>query len=185
MPRKNLIIAKLLHPKAKIAIVETMSVELFEKFLKEHNLNIQSTQEERPTLTAQESARVHGVPSANIVKSLVAKSANEFFVCLCPGDRKLNFESLKKLLRQKSLRMATPNEVKEITGHSIGGVPPFGHQQPLKTILIGGFDRKQPLWAAAGSQDRNFQITLRELERVFKKHYPPRFLITSKVKVKL
>ncbi len=133
-----------------------MSVSLFLEFIKKHKLNITPVKSEQATTTAQEAAAVHGVPVSNIVKSLVVKKDNEFIVYLCPGDKRLNLEEIGG-------RMATPDEVKEITGHSIGGVPPFGYKKPLKTVIVDGFNPNQPLWAAAGAQDTNFKTTLSEL----------------------
>lgn len=143
-----------------------MSVELFKKFLKENNLDIELMRTERPTLTAEQSAKVHGVPVCNIIKSLVVRADLDFFVCLCPGDKRLDLDNLRRKLGKKEARMATPDEVKEITGHSIGGVPPFGHKKPLETIIIDGFDCKQPLWAAAGASDVNFKTTLSQLKKI-------------------
>lgn len=143
-----------------------MSVELFKKFLKENNLDIELTRTERPTLTAEQSAKVHGVPVCNIIKSLVVRADLDFFVCLCPGDKRLDLDNLRRKLGKEEGRMATPDEVKEITGHSIGGVPPFGHKKSLKTIIIDGFDCNQPLWAAAGASDVNFKTTLSQLKKI-------------------
>ena len=138
---------------------KNMSVPLFLEFIKKHKLNITPVKSERFTATAQEAAAVRSVPVSNIVKSLVVKKDGEFVVYLCPGDKKLNLQKIGG-------RMATASEVKEATGHSIGGVPPFGHQQPLKTVIVDGFNPNEPLWAAAGAQDTNFKTTLSELKRI-------------------
>lgn len=145
-----------------------MSVELFKKFLKENNLDIELMRTERPTLTAEQSVKVHGVPVCNIIKSLGVRADLDFFVCLCPGDKRLDLDNLRRKLGKKEARMATPDEVKEITGHSIGGVPPFGHKKPLKTIIINGFDPGRFLWAAAGAPDVNFRTTLPELKKIIR-----------------
>lgn len=136
-----------------------MSVSLFLEFIKKHKLVITPVKSDKLTSTAQEAAEVHGVPVSNIVKSLVVKKDDEFVVYLCPGDKKLDLKNIGG-------QMAVADEVKEITGHSIGGVPPFGHQQPLKTVIVDGFNPNEPLWAAAGAQDTNFKITLSELKRI-------------------
>lgn len=143
-----------------------MSVLLFLEFIKEHKLDITLVKSDKLTSTAQKAAKVHGVPVSNIVKSLVVKKDGEFVVCLCPGDKKLNLEKIGG-------RMANANEAKETTGHSIGGVPPFGHKKPLKTIIVEGFNPNEPLWAAAGAQDTNFKTTLFELKKVVQKINQP------------
>lgn len=143
-----------------------MSDSLFKNFVEKEALDIELVKSEEETRTAEEAAEVHGVPVSNIVKSLVLEAGNEFVVVLCPGDKRINFKELKDKLNKKSVQMATPEQVKEITGHSIGGVPPFGHKTPLQTIIISGFDSSEPLWAAAGAADVNFQINLSELEEI-------------------
>ena len=117
-----------------------MPVYLFEKFVKEQGLDIEVVGSSESTRTAEEAARVHGVPVSNIVKSLVVKAGDEYVVCLCPGDKRLDLEGLRVRLGKESVRMAMADEVKKVTGHSIGGVPPFGHSQPLRTIIIDGFN---------------------------------------------
>lgn len=145
-----------------------MSVPLFLKFVKNHNLDITPVKSARSTTTAKEAAKVHGVPVSNIVKSLVVKADQEFLVCLCPGDKRLDLKILSQKLGKKHIRMANANEVKKITGHSIGGIPPFAHRIFLKTIIIDGFDPIAPLWAAAGASHTNFKTTLFELEKIVK-----------------
>jgi len=136
-----------------------MSVALFLEFVKKHHLKIVPVKADKPTTTAKEAAETHGVPVSNIVKSLLVREPNgEFVIYLCPGDRRLDLKP--------GARMANANEVKEVTGHSIGGVPPLGHKQPLKTIIVDGFDSQAPLWAAAGAPDTNFKTTLTELEKI-------------------
>lgn len=138
-----------------------MSVALFLKLVKKHNLKIAPVKSERATTTAKEAAAAHGVPVSNIVKSLLVREADgSFMIYLCPGDRRLDLK--------EGARMATADEVKEVTGHSIGGVSPFGHQRPLKTKIIDGFDPTAPLWAAAGAADTNFETTLEELQNIVK-----------------
>ena len=143
-----------------------MSASLFIKFVEGQGLDIELVESEKGTRTAEEAAEVHGVPVSNIVKSLVLKAANDFVIALCPGDKRIDFKEVKANLNKENVRMATPTEVKEMTGHSIGGVPPFGHQEPLRTFIVSGFDSTKPLWAAAGAADLNFKTNLSELKEI-------------------
>ena len=147
-----------------------MPVELFEKFIRENNLDIKPIKSEQATTTAQQAAEAHNVPVSNIVKSLVVKADNEFLIILCPGNQKLDFQKLKTKLGVQEIRMANADEVKQVTGHSVGGVPPFGHKQPLKTIILSGFNPNEPLWAAAGKADTNFKTTLLKLRNTLKQN---------------
>lgn len=146
-----------------------MSVELFEQFCEENNLEIKVFQEKGDTHTAEASAKSYGISVNRIVKSLLLKVDGEFIMFLVPGDKRLDFEGVKEKLGAKKVRMASVDEVKERTGHSIGGVPPFGHLKKLKTYIEDGFSGDEYLLAAAGKDDAVFKIGLKELREITKK----------------
>ena len=143
-----------------------MAVETFLDFLKENNLDIEVVITKQPTHTALQASQTHGVPVCNIVKSLLVKIDNDFLLFLVPGDRRLDLEDLKKRFNSDSVFMANADEVKQITGYSIGGVPPFGHIKKLKTYIEAGFDNNSSLVAAAGSNNSVFKISLKKLKSI-------------------
>lgn len=142
-----------------------MAIDTFKEFLKQNNLPIEILISTEPTRTALEAATTHNVPVSNIVKSLLVKSMNGFLLFLVPGDRRLDLERLKKDFNDPTLSMANADEVKEITGYSIGGVPPFGHISKIKTYIEEGFDPKTDVVAAAGSGNAVFKTTLDNLKK--------------------
>lgn len=140
-----------------------MAHSRFQEFLAESNLNIDIIVTQEPTKTAIQASTTHGVPVSNIVKSLLVKVGDEFHLFLVPGDRRLDLEGLKARFNQENIRMADANEVKNVTGYSIGGVPPFGHISRLLTHIEEGFDPSSLLVAAAGSGNSVFKIALNQL----------------------
>lgn len=58
---------------------------------------------------------------------------------------------------------------KDITGFAIGGIPPIGHKQEIKSIFIDQdllkFDE---VWAAAGNQNSVFRIKSKNLLSITK-----------------
>lgn len=135
-------------------------MNLFEKYLKENNItDISLIISVNDTHTAQQAADTHNVPISNIVKSLIVKTNNEFALYLIPGDRRLD-------LNRVGGRMANAEEVREITGYSIGGVPPFGHKTKLKTYIEDGFNENEILVAAGGKPNAVFKITLEKLKEL-------------------
>jgi prolyl-tRNA editing enzyme YbaK/EbsC (Cys-tRNA(Pro) deacylase) len=135
-----------------------MAVSQFRQFVQDNNLDIEIIESEEQTHTAQAAADVHGVPVSNIVKSLLVKTENGFEIFLTPGDRRLELPD--------NSRMANADEVKEITGYSIGGVPPFGHSSKLVSHIVDGFDEKSDIVAAAGSANSVFRTTLESLRKI-------------------
>jgi len=134
-------------------------MNLFEKYIKENNVEIELIETDRTTRTAKDAAHTHGVPVSNIVKSLVIKIGDGYEIYLVPGDKKLDLEGIKG-------RMATAEEVKEVTGYSIGGVPPFGHKVRLETHLVEGFDKNKELLAAGGKPNIIFKTSFKELKEL-------------------
>lgn len=143
-----------------------MAVETFRKYIEENKIDIVIINSDESTHTAVEAATVNGVPVSNIVKSLLVKIDNDFILFLVPGDRRLDLESLRKRFNTENIRMANAEEVKENTGYSIGGVPPFGHIKKLKTYIEDGFDINKEVVAAAGSSNSVFKCYLDELEKI-------------------
>lgn len=141
-----------------------MATQTFKNYLEKNNLDIKVIETTQPTRTAQEAADTHGVPVSNIVKSLLVKVDEEFKLFLVPGDKRLDLEDLKKRFNTENIRMATADEVKEVTGFSIGGVPPFGHTNPIPTYIEEGFDENKAIAAAAGSGNSVFKTTLSNLK---------------------
>ena len=113
--------------------------------------------------TAKDAANSLKCELGAIVKSLVFKAENEFLICLIAGDKRCSLNKLKKTLNKKDVSMANANEVKEITGFSIGGVSPIGHLNKLNIIIDKSLSRFEYIYGAAGHPDCVFKITYAEL----------------------
>ena len=77
--------------------------------------------------TASEAASSLGCEVGAIIKSLLFKTENTFTLCLISGDKKASLNKIKAKLNIKDVSMASADEVKKITGYTIGGVSPIGH----------------------------------------------------------
>jgi prolyl-tRNA editing enzyme YbaK/EbsC (Cys-tRNA(Pro) deacylase) len=71
---------------------------------------------------------------------------------LCAGDRRVDTAGLE-------VRRATPDEVREATGFAIGGVPPLGHDRPLRTLVDASLRRFDTVWCAAGTPRAVFEVS--------------------------
>jgi prolyl-tRNA editing enzyme YbaK/EbsC (Cys-tRNA(Pro) deacylase) len=105
------------------------------------------------TRTAVDAAAACGCELGQIVKSLVFCDAasGEVVVCLWAGDRQVPAEEL-------GLRRASADEVREATGFAVGGVPPLGHDRPLRTVVDGSLRRFERVWCAAGTPYAVFEV---------------------------
>jgi prolyl-tRNA editing enzyme YbaK/EbsC (Cys-tRNA(Pro) deacylase) len=56
--------------------------------------------------------------------------------------------------------------VKRLTGYSIGGIPPLGHDTPPRVLMDPHLLQFRVVWAAAGTPHDVFGIPPDELQRI-------------------
>ncbi len=146
----------------KNSILEKEAVKRAEKSLKSFDNNLEVLILENTARTAEDAATALGCSVGAIVKSLLFKTGDKFLLCLVSGDRRCSLNKLKKILNEKDVSMASPDEVKRITGYTIGGVSPVGHLTKLKIILDNNLKRFLKIYAAAGHPNAVFGIDLNQ-----------------------
>lgn len=117
------------------------------------------------TSTAEAAARAVSAPQGSIVKSLIFLADGTPILVLVAGDRRADVKRLRAMLglSKRRLRIAQRAQVLELTGFEVGGVPPLGHRQPMRTLIDGTLARFDTVWAAAGSANAVFPIAFEQL----------------------
>jgi len=118
---------------------------------------------EQTARTANNAATALGCNVGAIVKSLLFRSGDNFVLCLVSGDKRCSLNKLKKILNEKDISMAHPNDVKKITGYTIGGVSPVGHLTNIKIYIDTNLERFTTIFAAAGHPNCVFKINFSQL----------------------
>ena len=116
--------------------------------------------------TALEAASSLGCEVGAIVKSLLFKTEGTFLLCLVAGDKKASLNKIKKILEIQNASMASADEVKNITGYSIGGVSPVGHFKKVNIFIDNSLERFTYLFAAAGHPNCVFKIKFKDLHKI-------------------
>jgi prolyl-tRNA editing enzyme YbaK/EbsC (Cys-tRNA(Pro) deacylase) len=62
--------------------------------------------------------------------------------------------------------MAAAEDVKTITGYSIGGVSPIGHLKKIDIFIDNSLERFTSLFAAAGHPNCVFKIDFKNLQKI-------------------
>ena len=117
------------------------------------------------TRTADDAARAVGCEVAQIVKSLVFLADGEPVVALVSGADRVDTNRLGATLAADRVERADGDAVRSATGYAIGGVPPFGHAQPLPVVMDRTLLEHSTVWAAAGRPDAVFAVTPDDLRR--------------------
>tara|TARA_B100001121_G_scaffold302639_1_gene315475 strand:+ start:566 stop:1045 length:480 start_codon:yes stop_codon:yes gene_type:complete len=149
-----------------MSLLDKEPVKRAEKSLKEFNTNLNVIALDSSARTAKEAATSLGCEVGAIVKSLLFRTDNTFTLNLVAGDRKASLNKIKKILKKKDVSMATADDVKNITGYTIGGVSPVGHLNKIDILIDDSLDRFIDLYAAAGHPNCVFKISFKDLQSI-------------------
>lgn len=130
------------------------------------------------THTAEEAAAAVGAELGQIVKSLVFVAAGEDgtlepILCLVSGPNRVDLARLAAVASEPDVRRASADEARELTGFTIGGIPPIGHPQQLRVIMDPDLGRFQVVWAAAGTSTSVFPVPPATLRMLSNAHVAP------------
>ena len=149
-----------------MSLLDKEPVKRAENSLKEFDPNLNVITLNSSARTAREAALSLGCEVGAIVKSLIFKTDNTFTLNLIAGDRKASLNKIKKILQKRDVSMASAEDVKNITGYTIGGVSPVGHINRIETLIDDSLDRFNDLYAAAGHPNCVFKINFIDLQRI-------------------
>ena len=145
------------------AILDKEPVKRAEKSLKKFDEKLEVICLEQSARTAQDAATALGCDVGAIVKSLVFKAGDRFILGLVAGDKRCSLNKLKKILNEKDVSMASPDQVKENTGYTIGGVSPVGHLKECEIFIDETLVRFNDIFGAAGHPNAVFKIDYKNL----------------------
>ena len=118
------------------------------------------------TRTSQDAADQLGCEVAHIAKSVVFEGQKGAVVVITSGSNRVERKrKLKRILGFKP-GMASPEYVLKSTGFAIGGVPPFGHTNPVTVLMDEDLMQYDLVWGAGGTPQTVFPISPKELSDI-------------------
>ena len=151
-----------------MTLLEKEPVKRVEKILREFDGTQKIIVLDTSARTALEAASSLDCEVGAIIKSLLIKTANNFTLCLVAGDKRASLNKIKKTLKIKDASMASAEDVKNITGYTIGGVSPVGHLKKINILIDKSLNRFNALFAAAGHPNCVFEIDFNNLQKITK-----------------
>ena len=149
-----------------MSLLDKEPVKRVEKFLKGFDQSLEVIVLENSARTAKNAAIALDCNVGAIVKSLLFKTGDNFTLCLVAGDKRCSLNKLKKIKDEKDISMASPGEVKNQTGYTIGGVSPVGHLNKLEIFIDKSLERFNELFAAAGHPNCVFKINFINIQKI-------------------
>lgn len=129
------------------------------------NLKCEVVELPNSTRTASAAALSIGCEISQIVKSLIfkTKKTSKAVLLLASGKNQVDVKQVKTHLGE-GITKADADFVKNITGFSIGGIPPVGLKNKIDLIFIDqDLIEFEEVWAAAGTPNAVFCIKSQDL----------------------
>lgn len=116
------------------------------------------------TRTAEEAAAACECAVGQIVKSLVFQgtASGEPYLLLVSGKNRVDQEGVARSIGE-ALTRPDAAQVRTWTGYAIGGIPPFGHDTPMRTFVDRDLLDHPIVWAAAGTPQTVFSVAPKAL----------------------
>ena len=151
-----------------MSLLNKEPVKRVEMLLKQFDKNQKVIILENSARTALDAASSLGCEVGAIVKSLLLKTETKYILCLVAGDKRASLRKIKKNKNFKDVSMAPADDVKNITGFTIGGVSPVGHLNKTEIFIDNSLERFNDLFAAAGHPNCVFKISFTNLQKITK-----------------
>ena len=114
---------------------------------------------EKPVRSFEEAASARNQRPEQIVRSILFQvRPGEFVMVLMAGPDQVDWKKLRGIVKRSRVRMATEDEVLEVTGYRIGTVSPFGLKNQVRVLVDASVFREEEI--SIGSGIRNTAIIM-------------------------
>ena len=119
-----------------------------------------------PTVEAAALA-VNSMPE-QIIKSILFMVDGQPVLAVACGKSSIERRAIADLygVGKKRVKLATPEMVLEISGYEVGAMPPFGHRQPLTTLIDPRVLDSSKSYAGGGAENALVRLNPQEILRV-------------------
>lgn len=128
--------------------------------LEKLNIPHQIFKHETPVMSFEQAAADRNQRPEQIVRSILFQvRPEEFLMVLVAGSAQVDWRKLRQLVKRSRVRMATEDEVLEVTGYRVGTVSPFGVRNQIKVLIDTSVLKEEEI--SIGSGVRNMAIILK------------------------
>jgi prolyl-tRNA editing enzyme YbaK/EbsC (Cys-tRNA(Pro) deacylase) len=151
-----------------------MSAANLDAYLRAHGIAAAVERLAEHTSTVEVAARVTGTTVERIAKSVLfvqagdAPLAERAVLVVANGLNRVDYRRVADCLgiSRRRLKLADAETVLALTGQPVGGVAPFGHPRPLRTLLDRRVLDQPEVLAGGGALDALLRVTPAEIRRV-------------------
>jgi len=149
-------------------MTDTFTSADLQQFIETHHIEATILPMKGHTPTVSDAARELNVSTDHIIKSLVFMNAETPLLVVTNGLARIDRRKLAAHLAvgRKKVKFAAADQALSITGFVVGSMPPFGHRQPLRTLVDPTVMAMETVYGGGGDINAMMRLTPGELLRV-------------------
>lgn len=114
--------------------------------------------------TLEQAARERGQKPDQIVRSILFRLPNnEFVMVLIAGPDQISWPRLRGYLHTSRITVATPEEIKQQTGYTVGAVSPLGFTNPIRILIDQSVLKQNEISMGSGEQNTTVILWVSDL----------------------
>jgi Cys-tRNA(Pro)/Cys-tRNA(Cys) deacylase len=108
---------------------------------------------EKPVMSFEQAATERHQKPEQIVRSILFQiRPEEFLMVLVAGRNQVDWRKLRQLIKRSRVRMASEEEVLDVTGYRIGTVSPFGIKTPVRVLIDESVLKEEEVSIGSGTR---------------------------------
>lgn len=118
--------------------------------------------------TTSDAVNALGVPENNVIKCLILnkKNTDVYFGCVLNGANRLDVKSVQAFVQMGGLRFAKPEQIYNLTGHNVGGVPCVALHVCKETIIDSNVLSEEYVIGSGGTEFMGLKMAPSELLKI-------------------
>jgi Cys-tRNA(Pro) deacylase len=134
--------------------------------LEKLNIPHQVFQHKAPLHSFEQAAADRNQRPEQIVRSILFQiHREEFVMVLMAGREQVDWKRLRQFVGRSRVRMATEEEVLEVTGYRIGTVSPFGLKNQVRVLIDTSVLREEEISTGSGARQMAIIMKSADLRR--------------------
>ena len=131
--------------------------------LEKLNIPHQVFKHETPVTSFEQAASDRNQRPEQIVRSILFQiRPEEFLMVLVAGPAQVDWKKLRQLVKRSRIRMASEEEVLNVTGYRVGTVSPFGLKSSVKILIDESVLKEEEI--SIGSGVRSVAIIMKSAD---------------------
>jgi len=131
--------------------------------LEKLNIPHQVFRHETPVTSFEQAASDRSQKPEQVVRSILFQiRPEEFLMVLVAGPSQIDWKKLRQFMKRSRVRMASEDEVLEVTGYRIGTVSPFGLKNQVKILIDASVLKEEEI--SLGSGIRNTALIMKSAD---------------------